>query len=113
MLVELWHHWLLLRPLLVFLLAGPFVVLALLFRGRGEPQGSQRSAAVLGAVASATGNVRPRPSAMHRVEASPGQRAAEAVSLSKSRLFAPSDADAALAAKSHGATSGKGVLTGS
>lgn len=42
MLVELWHHWLLLRPLLVFLLAGPLVVLALLFRGRGEARRSER-----------------------------------------------------------------------
>jgi hypothetical protein len=42
MLVESWHHWLLLRPLLVFALAGPLLVSALLFRGRDQPRGSER-----------------------------------------------------------------------
>jgi hypothetical protein len=42
MLIDLWHHWLLLRPLLVFTLAGPLLVFALLLRGRGQPRSSER-----------------------------------------------------------------------
>jgi hypothetical protein len=42
MLIDLWHHWLLLRPLLVFSLAGPLLVFALLFRGRSRPRSSER-----------------------------------------------------------------------
>src|SRR5208282_5157081 len=40
-LIDLWHHWLLLRPLLVFALAGPLLVFALLFRGHGQPRRSE------------------------------------------------------------------------
>jgi hypothetical protein len=42
MLVDLWQHSLLLRPLLVFVLAGPLLVLALLARWRGQPRHSKR-----------------------------------------------------------------------
>jgi hypothetical protein len=42
MLIDLWHHWLLLRPLLVFALAGPLLVFAVLFRGRGRPGSVER-----------------------------------------------------------------------
>jgi len=34
--IDLWHDYLLLRPLLVFVLAAPLLVLALMLRGRGE-----------------------------------------------------------------------------
>lgn len=41
MLIDLWHHWLLLRALLVFALAGPLLVLALLVSGPGRPRRSE------------------------------------------------------------------------
>jgi len=40
---DLWHHYLLLRPLLVFVLAGPLIVLAILFRGTGRPRSEDRA----------------------------------------------------------------------
>ena len=36
MLIDFWHYWLLLRPLLVFVLAAPFFIIALVFRGRRQ-----------------------------------------------------------------------------
>jgi hypothetical protein len=42
--IDLWHHYLLLRPLLVFVLAAPLLVLALILRGRGESPSSDRKA---------------------------------------------------------------------
>jgi hypothetical protein len=41
MLTDLWHHWSLLRPLLVFTLAGPLLVFAVLFRARDQPRCSE------------------------------------------------------------------------
>lgn len=72
MLVEIWHHWLLLRPLLVFVLAGPLLVIALLFRGRDQPRGSERRTedASIAPSADTDGHTEPEP--QHRVvEASP------------------------------------------
>ncbi len=45
MLNDLWHHYLLLRPLLVFVLAAPVFVLAALFRGHGRARGSDQGMA--------------------------------------------------------------------
>ena len=42
--IDLWHHYLLLRPLLVFVLAAPLLVLALILRGRGESPSSESKA---------------------------------------------------------------------
>jgi hypothetical protein len=38
-----WHHYLLLRPLLVFVLAGPLIVLATLFRLTARPRSEDRA----------------------------------------------------------------------
>jgi len=38
MLIDTWHHYLLLRPLLVFVLATPLIVCAVLVRGPGRPR---------------------------------------------------------------------------
>jgi hypothetical protein len=40
---DAWHHWLLLRPLFVFLLACPFVVLAVLVDRYAEWRGKRRT----------------------------------------------------------------------
>ena len=42
--IDIWHHYLLLRPLLVFVLAAPLLVLALIFRGRGRSRSSESKA---------------------------------------------------------------------
>ena len=42
--IDLWHHYLLLRPLLAFVLAGPLLVLALIVRGRGKSPSSESKA---------------------------------------------------------------------
>ena len=36
--IDAWHHYLLLRPLLVFVLAAPLIVFAVLSGGRGRPR---------------------------------------------------------------------------
>jgi hypothetical protein len=40
---DAWHHWMLLRPLFVFLLAGPFVVLAALVGWYAERRRERRA----------------------------------------------------------------------
>ncbi len=50
MLIDFWHYWLLLRPLLVFVLAAPFFMIALVFRGRRQSrslEGKTADASVL------------------------------------------------------------------
>lgn len=41
MVTDLWHYWLLMRALLVFVLAAPLIVAALLVRGRDRAPGSE------------------------------------------------------------------------
>lgn len=73
MLVELWHHWMLLRPLLVFGLAAPILVVAVLFRARREARGSERNAEQAPALAGAAGDGHPGTGPQSRAEASPRQ----------------------------------------
>jgi hypothetical protein len=42
MLVELWHHWALLRALFVLTLAAPLFIAAAVFRGRSRPGDSEK-----------------------------------------------------------------------
>ncbi len=64
---ELWHHYLLLRALLVFVLAGPLIVLALLFRRTDRPRSEDR------APDNAAPGAPPRPGCEPRVESTPSE----------------------------------------
>jgi hypothetical protein len=73
--IDLWHHYLLLRPLLVFVLAAPLLVLALIFRGRGRSRGSESKAHDDPAriASSAMNEGHPEQGSERRVEAGPGE----------------------------------------
>lgn len=71
MLIDLWHHWLLLRPLLVFMLAGPLLAVALLSRGRGQPRSSERKTYDTRVASSADTDGHREQEPTGRVEASP------------------------------------------
>jgi hypothetical protein len=68
MLVELWHHWVLLRALFVFTLAAPLFIAAAISRGRSRPRVSEKPSHDQAASPSGA-EVGPA----HRVEASPWQ----------------------------------------
>ena len=68
MLVELWHHWVLLRALFVFTLAAPLVIAAVVFRGRSRPGVSEKPSHDQAASPSGA-----EVGLAHRVEASPRQ----------------------------------------
>ena len=56
--IDAWHHYLLLRPLLVFVLAAPLIVFAVLSRGQGRPR--RTDAKTHDASASSEGEEAPR-----------------------------------------------------
>jgi hypothetical protein len=68
MLVELWHHWVLLRALFVFTLAAPLFIAAAVFRGRSRPGVSEKPSRDQAAAPSGADV-----GLAHRVEASPRQ----------------------------------------
>jgi hypothetical protein len=69
MITELWHHWGLLRPLFVFVLAGPLIMLAALPRRHGQPRGRKTHDAPV--PASDLGEESSGPQPEPRVETSP------------------------------------------
>ena len=73
--IDLWHHYLLLRPLLIFVLAAPLLVLALIFRGRGRSRSSEGKAHDDAApmASSTTNEGHPEQEPERRVEAGPGE----------------------------------------
>jgi hypothetical protein len=73
--IDLWHHYLLLRPLLVFVLAAPLLVLALIFRRRGRSRSSESKAHDDAApmASSAMNESHPEQGPQRRVEAGPGE----------------------------------------
>ncbi len=68
MLVELWHHWALLRVLFVLTLVAPLFVAAVVLRGRSRPDGAEERAHDRAASPSDA-----QLSLAHRVEGSPRQ----------------------------------------
>jgi hypothetical protein len=71
MLIDLWHHYLLLRPLLVFVLAAPLLIGAVLFRGPGRPRSAERKTDDAPETAGAVTGGDPDPGREPGVEASP------------------------------------------
>jgi len=70
MLIDTWHHYLLLRPLLVFVLATPLIVFAVLFRGHDRGAETHDSSEVPEALSDTSGGNAP-PENETRVETSP------------------------------------------
>lgn len=69
--LDLWHHWLLLRPLLTFVLALPLIVLALVFRGRGEQRSREKETQQAAASTGANAQVYPNQGPETHAEAGP------------------------------------------
>ena len=69
--IDLWHHFLLLRPLLVFVLAVPLLVLGLILHRRGESSSLESKAHDASSMASSAMNEgHPEHGPERRVEAS-------------------------------------------
>lgn len=73
MIVGLWHNAVLLRLLFVFVLAAPLILVAVFFRGRGDPRQSERKTDSDGApvVPAAVADAGPDRGSNPGVEASP------------------------------------------
>ncbi len=76
--IDLWHHYLLLRPLLVFVLAAPLLVSAVLFRGRAAPRSSDHKTHVQ-SEAPSVANTGPDSAQEPQIESSPREWRASAV----------------------------------
>jgi hypothetical protein len=70
---DFWHYYLLLRPLLVFVLAAPLLVLAALFRGHDRTRGSDHEKRDQGKAPGAITGTGPDSAREARVESSPGE----------------------------------------